>query len=78
MPASLISNPSPSAIAPVPTVAPPSIKLISAAVDVIFVPPSEKVPLISQVTLMSIAVAVKSISSVAPIYNTVALEPCIN
>ena len=55
-----------------------STTLSSAAVDVTLVPPSENCPLISQVPLISIAVAVKSISSVAPIDNTVALEPCIN
>ncbi len=42
------------------------------------VPPSVVVPLTSAVPLISIAVAVKSISSVAPIDNTVAEEPCIN
>ena len=78
VPASLINIPSPSATAVVPLAVPPSIKLISAAVVVIFVPASEKVPLISQVPLISIAVAVKSISSVAPIDNTVALDPCKN
>ena len=78
VPPSFTSRPSPLATEVVPLEVPPSIKLISAAVVVIFVPASEKVPLISQVPLISIAVAVKSISSVAPIDNTVALDPCKN
>ena len=42
------------------------------------VEPAVNAPLTSAVPLISIAVAVKSISSVAPIDITVALEPCTN
>ena len=42
------------------------------------VEPVVNAPLTSAVPLISIAVAVKSISSVAPIDNTVALDPCTN
>ena len=42
MPPSFVTIPSSSAIASVPTVVPPSIRLSSVAVDVTFVPPKEK------------------------------------
>ena len=70
---SIISN-SASVIAAEPIVNPAAVTYPEASI----VKPVVNAPLTSQVPLISIAVAVKSISLVAPNDNTVALEPCIN
>ena len=70
----MIRIPSPEATAVVPLEVPPSIKLISAAVDVIFVPPISNVVAETSPATVNIPLATvsKSVSPVCPI-----VEPLI-
>ena len=51
---------------------------VIVCVPVVAIDAVVSVPLTLMVPFTSISVAVRSISSVAPIDNTVALEPCMN
>ena len=68
VPPSFINIPSPEATAVVPLAVPPSIRLISAAVDVTFVPPISNVvtDISPAIVKRPSATVIKSVSSVCP------------
>ena len=77
VPPSFVTIPSSSAIASVPTVVPPSIRLSSAAVDVTFVPPKEK-PSSKSVTLAPEPAPSAKIRPFDPSgIDTLPPEPCV-